>query len=86
MIQTRGTGASTSRRQALPTEILYEMDGANPSELRSSIKKYNKEVPQYDGGHWTKATTINKTYIQDLKQYQVDAKQAVYQRREDAEK
>jgi hypothetical protein len=26
-------------RQALPTEILYEMDGANSFELRSSIKK-----------------------------------------------
>ena len=39
-----------------------------------ALKKYNKEVPQYDGGDWTKATTINKTYIQDLEQYQVDAK------------
>ncbi|KAG1282040.1 hypothetical protein G6F66_011249 [Rhizopus arrhizus] len=70
----------------LPEEITSELNNASRSDIQSNIKKYQRDVQKYEGGDWTKSPTINKSYIQDLKRYQVDAKQVVSYRHDDSEK
>ncbi|KAG1063729.1 hypothetical protein G6F41_010576 [Rhizopus arrhizus] len=70
----------------LPTEIQTDLDKTSSSETQQNIKRYIRELPQYEGGIWTSAETINKVFIPDLKRYQIDAYQVVTQRYKDADK
>ncbi|KAG1587936.1 hypothetical protein G6F46_014707 [Rhizopus delemar] len=62
-------------RTILPYQIMAEMDETPSPEMRTTIKKYAREVPLYEGGNWTASETTNKIFIPDLKRHKVDAHQ-----------
>ncbi|KAG1498301.1 hypothetical protein G6F52_012773 [Rhizopus delemar] len=72
-------------RTILPYQIMAEMDETPSPEMRTTIKKYAREVPLYEGGNWTASETTNKIFIPDLKRHKVDAHQVVSQRYKDAD-
>lgn len=73
-------------RAVLPPEILEEMEHSSKADLRNNLKRYIKDVQQYEGGDWTTGETINKIFVSDLKMYQVDAHQVVDFRYKDADR
>ncbi|KAG1046806.1 hypothetical protein G6F43_010722 [Rhizopus delemar] len=42
---------------------MAEMDETPSSEMRTTIKKYGRDVPLYEGGNWTASETTNKIFI-----------------------
>ncbi|EIE79992.1 hypothetical protein RO3G_04697 [Rhizopus delemar RA 99-880] len=72
-------------RTILPYQIMAEMDETPSPEMRTTIKKYAREVPLYEGGNWPASETTNKIFIPDLKRHKVDAHQVVSQRYKDAD-
>lgn len=70
----------------LPQEIYEEMEQSSKTELHNNLKKYARDVQQYDGGDWTTAETINKGFISELKKYNVDTHQVVSYKYKDADR
>jgi len=62
----------TTRKEELPNDIQEVLDKSNSFELRSRVKQFLREVPDYQGGDWTTNEVVNKAFIQELKNARVD--------------
>ncbi|PHZ13886.1 uncharacterized protein RHIMIDRAFT_235884 [Rhizopus microsporus ATCC 52813] len=70
----------------LPEAIQTDLEETPKLEMQSNIKKYIRDLPNYEGGDWTINETINKEFTPDIKRFQIDAYQALQSRYKDAER
>lgn len=54
--------------------------------MQSNIKRYIRDLPNYEGGDWTINEAINKEFTPNIKRFQIDAYQVLQSRYKDAER
>ncbi|KAI8142009.1 hypothetical protein BJV82DRAFT_517334 [Fennellomyces sp. T-0311] len=70
--QTEQMGTATAQLR-LPKEIREDLD-ATPDETRNAnITSFANDLPEYEGGSWTKSGQLNKIFHQQVKQHKLDA-------------
>lgn len=79
-------GRDRTTEYTLPDEILENLENSSSKKLRSNIQKHTKDVIKYDGDYWTKAGTVNKVLVPELKNSKLDVYQTVHHKFKDAEK
>ncbi|KAG1135743.1 hypothetical protein G6F37_012711 [Rhizopus arrhizus] len=53
------------------------LENSSTIQLKDEFRRYKKTIQQYNHPNWTSAQQINKEYISDLKNWEVDAYQLV---------
>ncbi|KAF7720987.1 hypothetical protein EC973_005649 [Apophysomyces ossiformis] len=61
--QERGT------RLPLPQEVLEEMEQFSMTELSNKLKRYTRDLQQYDGNDWTTTEYVNDSFVPQLKKH-----------------
>lgn len=75
--QERETKFDRSETFDLPEDIFKELEDTTNSELKSKLKKFGRDAPNYNGGRWTQSGAIHKLFSSELKKQQVDATQTI---------
>jgi hypothetical protein len=86
VISRTRTEQGTKAKPELPVDIQDILDNTSHLDLRSRVKQFLREIPDYQGGDWTTNEVVNKAFIQELKNARIDTYQLVQQKYSEASK
>ena len=86
VISRTRTEQGTKAKPELPEDIQDILDNTSHLDLRSRVKQFLREIPDYQGRDWITNEVVNKAFIQELKNARIDTYQLVQQKYSEASK